>query len=59
MKDKYTILIIAHRLSTIVGADRILIVDEGKIVAEGTHKDLLKNNNTYKKLYENEIINNN
>lgn len=58
MKDKYTILIIAHRLSTIVGADRIMIVDEGKIVAEGTHKELLKNNNIYKKLYESEIISN-
>lgn len=56
MKDRYTILIIAHRLSTIVNSDRILLLEGGKITAEGTHKELLKNNKTYKDLYENEII---
>ncbi len=56
MKDKYTILIIAHRLSTIVGSDRILVVDDGKIIAEGTHKELLRKNKYYKKLYEKEVI---
>ncbi len=56
MKEKYTILIIAHRLSTIVNSDRILMLENGKIIDEGTHKDLLKNNKKYKKLYETEII---
>ena len=56
MKNEYTILIIAHRLSTIINADRILYLDNGKIVAEGTHKELLKNCEEYKKLYESEII---
>lgn len=56
MKEKYTILIIAHRLSTIVGADRIMLVEDGKITATGTHKKLLSENKTYKKLYENEIL---
>lgn len=56
MKDKYTILIIAHRLSTVINADRIMIVDDGKIADTGTHKQLLKNNKLYKKLYENEIV---
>lgn len=56
MKDKYTILIIAHRLSTIVESDRIMIVDDGKILATGTHKELLHKNKYYKKLYEKEII---
>ena len=55
MKGEYTILIIAHRLSTVVGADRIMLVDDGKIVATGTHKELLKNNRLYKHLYENEM----
>ena len=55
MKGEYTILIIAHRLSTVVGADRILLVDNGKVVAEGTHKELLKKNSLYKHLYENEM----
>ncbi len=55
MQGEYTILIIAHRLSTIVNADRILVVDDGKIVAEGTHQELMKHNKLYKHLYETEI----
>ena len=47
MKEKYTILIIAHKLSTIVNSDRILMLDNGKIIDEGTHKDLLKNIKNY------------
>lgn len=58
MRDEYTILIIAHRLSTIVNCDRILFMDNGKIVASGTHKELLKNCREYKKLYESEISKN-
>lgn len=57
MKNEYTILIIAHRLSTIINADRILFLDNGKIVAEGTHEYLLKNCSEYRKLYEAEIKN--
>lgn len=55
MKNEYTILIIAHRLSTIINADRILYLENGKIQAEGTHKQLLKTCESYKKLYESEI----
>ena len=50
-----TILIIAHRLSTVINSDRILLVDNGKIVSEGTHEELLKNNKLYKKLYTTEL----
>lgn len=56
MKDRYTILIIAHRLSTIVGADKIMLVSDGKISDVGSHKELLKRNKEYKKLYESEIF---
>ncbi len=56
MKDKYTILIIAHRLSTIVNSDKIMLIEDGKVADFGTHKDLLSKNKTYKKLYENEIL---
>ena len=55
MKNEYTILIIAHRLSTIINSDRILFLNEGKIEAEGTHKELLKKCPEYKQLYESEI----
>ena len=53
VKD-HTVIIIAHRLSTIVDADKIYVVDKGKIVDSGTHKELLKKSKVYKKLYENE-----
>ena len=56
LKGKYTILIIAHRLSTIKNANRILLVEDGTITAEGNHQELLKNNKTYKKLYESEQL---
>ncbi len=55
MKNNYTILIIAHRLSTIINCDRILFLDNGKIEAEGNHKELLKKSLKYKQLYESEI----
>lgn len=55
MKNEYTILIIAHRLSTVIDSDRILLVDDGKIVAEGTHKELLKNSEEYRHLYDAEL----
>lgn len=55
MKKDYTILIIAHRLSTIVNADHILFLNNGKIEATGTHKELLKTSASYKKLYESEL----
>ena len=53
VKD-HTVIIIAHRLSTIVDSDIIYVVDKGKISDYGTHKELLKNSETYKKLYESE-----
>jgi ABC-type multidrug transport system fused ATPase/permease subunit len=56
MKNDYTILIIAHRLSTVINSDRILLLDDGKIVSEGTHDYLIKNNKTYKHLYESEML---
>lgn len=56
LKDKYTIVIIAHRLSTIVNCDNIIILQGGKVIDSGTHKELLKSNKEYKKLCETEII---
>jgi ATP-binding cassette subfamily B protein len=53
----HTVVIVAHRLSTIKDADIIFVVDKGKIVASGNHKDLLKTNSIYKNLYETENLN--
>jgi ATP-binding cassette subfamily B protein len=46
-----TSLVIAHRLSTILGADRILVVDDGRIVESGTHTQLLAGGGLYAELY--------
>ena len=50
MEDK-TCFVIAHRLSTIQGADNILVVDQGNIIEQGTHGELMENKGFYYKLY--------
>ena len=47
-----TTLIIAHRLATIMHADRILLIDQGRLIAQGSHQDLLASSELYKKLCE-------
>jgi subfamily B ATP-binding cassette protein MsbA len=51
MKGRTTI-VIAHRLSTIMNADRIVVLENGTIVQQGSHRDLLETGGTYKRLYE-------
>ncbi|MDR2649369.1 MAG: ABC transporter ATP-binding protein/permease [Clostridiales bacterium] len=51
MKDK-TVIIIAHRLSTVRGADKILVVDRGKILEEGAHETLVTANGRYSRMWE-------
>ena len=45
-------LVIAHRLSTILAADKILVMQDGKLVEQGTHDELLAESGLYKELYE-------
>ena len=56
VKD-HTVIIVAHRLSTIIDADIIHVVDKGKVVASGTHNQLLETSKIYQNLYKNETLN--
>ena len=53
-KNKTT-LVIAHRLSTILNSKKIFVIDNGKVVSEGSHDDLLKKSSVYKNFYEKQI----
>ena len=48
-KDK-TSIIVAQRISTILNADKIIVLDDGKIVGQGKHEELFKNNETYRQI---------
>ena len=50
--ENRTSIIIAHRISTIKNVDRIIVLEKGKIVEEGTHEELIEKGGIYKKLYE-------
>lgn len=54
LKNEMTIIIIAHRLSTITYADCIYLLEKGKVITQGTHKELMKNSTLYKTLFMNE-----
>jgi ABC-type multidrug transport system fused ATPase/permease subunit len=51
-----TCFVIAHRLSTVQGADRILVLDAGRIVEEGTHAELFAKGGLYRELYERQLV---
>ena len=54
MQDRTT-FVIAHRLSTVEKADRILVMEKGRIVEQGTHRQLLKQQGRYARLYNNQF----
>jgi len=51
-----TFIVISHRLSTIMYSDRIVVIEGGRIVGQGTHEELMKTNKTYKELVEKQVI---
>lgn len=55
LSENRTTIVIAHRLSTIVNADKILLLEEGKILEEGTHRSLIDLKGEYYKMYQNQI----
>ena len=57
MMEGRTSFIVAHRLSTILEADKILVMKDGNIVEQGTHKELMKQNGFYRQLYNSQFAN--
>jgi ATP-binding cassette subfamily B multidrug efflux pump len=55
MKER-TSVIISHRISSIKNADKIIVLDEGNIIQEGTHKELIQQHGLYKELYEKQLL---
>ena len=51
----HTVLVIAHRLSTIAAADQILVLDQGLVVEQGTHSNLIDQDGPYRKLWSQQI----
>jgi len=54
MKDR-TSFVIAQRISTVLNADKILVLDDGRVVAEGTHRELLVSSHVYREIYDSQL----
>ena len=50
-----TVLIVAQRVSTIMDADRIIVLEDGRIVGSGTHRELLAGNNVYREIVSSQL----
>ena len=55
-KAKKTTVIVSHRVSTVKNASHILVLEQGKIIQQGTHNELIKQEGYYKALYEKQLI---
>jgi ATP-binding cassette subfamily B multidrug efflux pump len=54
-RPEQTRIVVAQRISTVLGADRILVLDDGRIVAQGTHESLLASSPIYREIYESQL----
>ena len=56
MKDR-TSFVVAQRISTVLNADKIIVIDQGRIAAEGTHAELMKSSSIYQEIYASQLGN--
>ena len=54
---KHSSLVVAQRISTVLRADKIVIIDQGRIVAQGTHQELMQTSPIYQEIYESQLGN--
>ncbi|MGA1864402.1 MAG: ABC transporter ATP-binding protein [bacterium] len=52
---QHTCLVVAQRISTVLKADKIVVIDKGRIVSEGTHKELMRSSRIYQEIYESQL----
>ncbi len=55
LTGKMTRFIVAQRISTVLNADKIIVMDKGRVVAQGTHKALLQTSPIYQEIYESQL----
>ena len=55
LSEGRTTIVIAHRLSTIINSDKIILLENGRVLEEGTHKELIKKRGKYAEMYDNQI----
>ena len=53
--NRHTSFVVAQRISTVLNADKIIVIDEGKIAAQGTHRELMQSSPIYRDIYESQM----
>ena len=56
LREDHTIIVIAHRLATVIAADRIFVIEDGRVADNGTHSELLERDGVYRRLFESQLI---